>query len=121
MFPGERLPARGNVGCPGWRHAHRVGVRCAITMEKHARNGVPLGQHSLCKSQGRQAGGRSDSYSSAEARVAATDNQIKALANAFPAWVKYTPLKYQSTSAFNYTCVPMGGYPVKLEIPNYSA
>ena len=69
----------------------------------------------------RQAGGHSDSYSSAEARVAATDNQIKALANAFPAWVKYTPLKYQSTSAFNYTCVPMGGYPLKLEIPNYSA
>ena len=59
MFPGERLPARRNVGNSGWRHAHRVGVRCAIAMEKHACNGVTLGQHSLCKSQGRKAGGRS--------------------------------------------------------------
>ena len=69
----------------------------------------------------RQAGGHSDSYSSTEARVAVTDHEIKVLAIAFPEWVKYTPQKYQSTSAFNYTCVPMGGYPLKLKISNNSA
>ena len=43
------------------------------------------------------------------------------LSNAFPAWVKHTPLKHQSTSAFNYACVPMGGYPLQLEMPSHSA
>ena len=68
----------------------------------------------------RQPGGHSTSYGSVEARVVATDREINTLAVAFPEWAKYTPLKYQSTSAFNYSCIAVGGFPLKLKMPDHS-
>ena len=50
----------------------------------------------------------------------AMDPEINTLAVAFPEWVKYTPLKYQSTSAFNYSCIAVGGFPLKLKMPDHS-
>ena len=68
----------------------------------------------------RQPGGHSTAYGSVEARVVATDREINTSAVAFPEWVKYTPLKYQSTSTFNYSCIAVGGFPLKLKMPDNS-
>ena len=66
----------------------------------------------------RQPGGHSTSFVSPMARQLATDKEIKTSAAEFPQLLKYTPMKYRTMSAFNYTCQHVGGHPFKLMIPS---